>query len=65
MLDLNEVAAFVYDARGHKTHVLLPIEQYEKLLEALEDEGLVRALRETAGDDLLGPEQARLALEDE
>lgn len=64
MLELREVASFLYDAQGHKTHVLLPIEQFEKLLETLEDEGLVRALQETEGDEVLSYQQALTALED-
>ncbi len=35
-----------YDAKGRKTHVLLPIKTYEMLLEALEDAEDVRAIQE-------------------
>jgi len=36
----------LYDARGRKTHVLLPIKIYEQLLERLEDAYDVKAMRE-------------------
>ena len=35
-----------YDAKGKKTHVLLPIKVYQMLLEALEDAEDVRAIQE-------------------
>jgi len=38
---------FVTDAEGHKTAVLLPIEQYEAYQEALEDMHLAKVARES------------------
>lgn len=40
----------------------MPVAQYEKLLEAVEDAGLLRAMQETDGDEVLTLEQALAAL---
>jgi hypothetical protein len=35
----------LYDARGKKTHIVLPIKTYEEMLESLEDAEDIRAIR--------------------
>ncbi len=57
-------ASFLYDQSGHKTHVLLSLDAYTKLVEAAEDSGLLRAIAETEGDEVLTLEQARAALDE-
>ncbi len=64
MLEPKDTASFLYDDQGQKTYVLLPIEQYEKLLEVLEDERLARAMQEADGDEIFSLQQALEALED-
>lgn len=57
-------ASFLYDQDGHKTHVLLPVDEYTKFVEAVEDAGLLRAMAETEGDEVLTLEQALAALDE-
>ncbi len=57
-------ASFLYNQNGHKTHVLLPVDEYTKLVEAVEDAGLLRAMAETKGDEVLTLEQALAALDE-
>lgn len=57
-------ASFLYDQDGHKTHVLLPVDEYVKLVEAVEDAGLLRAMAETENDEVLTLEQALTALDE-
>lgn len=63
MIQPTDKASFLYDDKGERTHVLLPLSQYESLIEAIEDAGLLRAMQETDGDEILTPEQALAALE--
>ena len=56
--------SFLYSQDGHKTHVLLPVDEYTKLVEAVEDAGLLRAMAETEGDEVLTLEQALAALDE-
>ena len=46
MANLIKEAQVLYDAKGKKTHVLLPFKSYEKLIEYLEDLDDVKAIRE-------------------
>lgn len=64
MVDTERDPTFLHDEQGNKTHVLLSIDAYESLLEAIEDAGLLRAMQETDGDDVLTLEQALAALEE-
>ena len=57
-------ASFLYDRDGHKTHVLLPVDTFDRLLEAVEDAGLARAMAETESDEVLTLEQALAALDE-
>ncbi len=43
-------AQVLYDAKGRKTHVLLPYKTYEKLLEYLEDVEDVNAIKEVENE---------------
>lgn len=45
---MAEPLQYVTDDAGHKTAVVLPIEQYEKLLEDLEDLAVVAERRDEA-----------------
>lgn len=62
MIEPVDKASFLYDEKGERTFVLLPVAQYEKLLEAVEDAGLLRAMQEADGDEVLTLEQALAAL---
>jgi len=64
MVEPLKKASFLYDEKGARTHVLLPVSQYEKLLEVIEDAGLLRAMQEADGDDVLSVGQALAALEE-
>jgi len=64
MVDTKREPAFLRDEEGNKTHVLLSVEAYKKLLEVVEDAGLLRAMQETDGDDVLTLEQALIALDE-
>lgn len=55
-------ASFLYDQDGHKTHVLLPVDEYTRLVEVVEDAGLLRAMDETENDEVLTLERALAAL---
>ena len=39
-------AQVLYDTRGKKTHVVLPIKTYEEILEMLEDAEDIKAIKE-------------------
>lgn len=39
-------AQVLYDARGKKTHVVLPIKKYQEILELLDDAEDIRAIKE-------------------
>jgi hypothetical protein len=38
-------AQILYDVRGKKSHVVLPIKQYEEILELLEDAADIKAIK--------------------
>ena len=61
MVDTEQTPTFLHDEEGNKTHAVLSINAYEALLEAVEDAGLLRAMQETDGDDVLTLEQALAA----
>jgi hypothetical protein len=44
------VQELVTDTKGQVRKVVLQFEDYQKLLEAIEDEGLYRAMQETIGE---------------
>jgi RelB Antitoxin alpha helical domain len=44
------VQELVTDIKGQVRKVVLQFEDYQKLLEAIEDEGLYRAMQETIGE---------------
>lgn len=54
---------FVTDAQGQVRKVILDIDDYQKLLEALEDEGLYRAMQEVRHEIPLSMDAALDALE--
>ncbi|MEK6756924.1 MAG: hypothetical protein AABZ02_12295 [Bacteroidota bacterium] len=45
MRTVEKEAQILYDARGKKTHVVLPIKRCEEMLERLEDAGDIKAIR--------------------
>ena len=48
MTNLVKDTQTLYDAKGKKTHVLMPIKKYEELMERLEDAEDIRAMEEVA-----------------
>lgn len=46
MIDTERAPTFLHDEQGNKTHVLLPIDVYEDLLEDLHDLAAVAELEE-------------------
>jgi RelB Antitoxin alpha helical domain len=54
---------FITDAQGQVRKVILDISDYQKLLEALEDEGLYRAMQEVRHETPLSMDAALEALE--
>ncbi|HEY9641630.1 MAG TPA: hypothetical protein V6C57_14170 [Coleofasciculaceae cyanobacterium] len=54
---------FITDPQGKIRKVILDITDYQKLLEALEDEGLYRAMQEVSSETPLSLEAALLELE--
>jgi RelB Antitoxin alpha helical domain len=54
---------FITDSQGKVRKVILDIADYQKLLEALEDEGLYRAMTEVRHETPLNFEEALAALE--
>ena len=55
-------AQVLYDARGRRTHVLLPFKTYEKLLEFLEDFGDLQAMKEVEHEKPIPWEEAKKIL---
>lgn len=53
----------ITDAEGHIRKVVLNVDDYWKLLESLEDEGLYRAMKEVQGEASLNLTEALLELE--
>lgn len=54
---------FITDAAGRICKVVLDLDDYQKLLEALEDEGLYRAMQEVQDETPLRLTEALLELE--
>ena len=46
MNNLIKESQVLYDARGNKSHVILPYKRYEKLLELFEDAIDIKVMRE-------------------
>ena len=55
-------AQVLYDAKGKKTHVLLPFKTYEKLLEFLEDFDDLQAMKEVEHEKPIPWEEAKKIL---
>lgn len=55
-------AQVLYDARGRKSHVLLPFKRYEKMLELLEDAMDLKAMREVEHERTIPWEVAKRKL---
>ena len=55
-------AQVLYNAKGRKTHVLLPFKTYEKLLEYLEDVEDLQAMKEVEHEKPIPWEQAKKIL---
>jgi hypothetical protein len=55
-------AQVLYDAKGRKTHVLLPFKTYEKLLEYLEDFEDLQAMKEVEHEKPIPWEEAKRIL---
>jgi hypothetical protein len=55
-------AQVLYNARGRKTHVVLPIKTYEKLLEYLEDVDDLQAMKEVEHEKSIPWEEAKKIL---
>lgn len=55
-------AQVLYDARGKKSHVLLPYKKYEKILELLEDALDAKAMDEVKHDKTIPWEEAKQLL---
>ena len=49
---------FITDANGEIEYVILPLAEYEKLIDLLEDYGLGLAMKEVEGDKAFNKEQA-------
>jgi hypothetical protein len=54
---------FITDASGQIRKVIIDITDYQKLIDALEDEGLYRAMAEVRSETPLNLAEARQALE--
>lgn len=57
------VQELVTDMSGQVCKVILRFEDYQRLLEALEDEGIYRAMQEVRGEEPLSLEAALAAIE--
>jgi hypothetical protein len=55
-------AQVLYDARGKKTHVLIPFKRYEKLMEYLEDFEDLQAMKEVEDEPDIPWEEAKKRL---
>lgn len=53
----------ITDPQGNVRQVVLDLGDYQRLLAALEDEGLYRAMLETEGEESLSPSEALALLE--
>ncbi|MCZ6777002.1 MAG: hypothetical protein O7D34_11155 [Ignavibacteria bacterium] len=52
----------LYDARGRKTHVVLPVKKYEELLERLEDLNDLWAMRQVEAEKSITWQNAKKKL---
>jgi hypothetical protein len=55
---------FITDAQGNVIKVVLPVKEYQQLIETLKDEGLLRAMKDTEGESVLTPKDALAQLEE-
>ena len=51
MVNVIKEAQVLYNAKGRKTHVLLPYKTYAELIEQLEDAEDLRAMNEAESDE--------------
>ncbi|MBW4479274.1 MAG: hypothetical protein KME54_21075 [Tolypothrix brevis GSE-NOS-MK-07-07A] len=57
------VQELITDKKGQVLKVVLEFEEYQRLLEAIEDEGLIRAMQAAKGETPLNMKQALEKLE--
>jgi hypothetical protein len=57
------VNEFITDSQGRVVKVVLPVQEYQRLLEAIEDEGLLRAMKEVENQRSLSWDEALAELE--
>lgn len=57
------VDELITNSEGQVVKVVLPIEEYQRLIDALEDEGLLRAMRDVQEEPGLSIEEALSELE--
>lgn len=62
MTGLVKEAQVLYDAKGKKSHVVLPYRKYEQLLELIEDSLDLRAMREVEHEKTIPWEIAKRKL---
>lgn len=53
----------ITDSQGHVVKVVLPVEEYQRLIDTLEDEGLLRAITEVQEESTLSLKEALGELE--
>ncbi len=58
------VKELITDAKGRVTKVVMRLDDYRRLLEAVEDEALVRAMQEVEHEKPMSKEEALRALEE-
>jgi hypothetical protein len=56
-------AQVLYDAKGRKTHVLLPYKRYEKLIEHIEDLEDIKAAKEVEHEEDIPWEEVKKKLD--
>ena len=61
-MNILKEAHVLYNAKGKKTHVLLPFNSYKKLLEYLEDFEDIRAMKEVGHEKPIPWEEAKRIL---
>lgn len=62
MANVMKEAKVLYDAKGRKTHVLLPFKSYQKLLEYMEDLEDIQAMKEVEHEKPIPWEEAKKIL---
>jgi hypothetical protein len=62
MPNLVKETQMLYNTKGQRTHVIMPIKKYQELLELLEDANDVKAIREVEHDKTVPLEEVRKEL---